>query len=62
MTISVRLTEKLEKMLREEAKEKNKNISDIVNDALEKYHNEYKYFDSINAHHLDPIVVEAFFH
>lgn len=61
MTISVRLTEKLEKMLREEAKEKNKNISDIVNDALEKYHNEYKYFDSINAHHLDPIVVEAFF-
>ena len=61
MTISVRLTEKLEKMLREEAKVKNKNISDIVNDALEKYHNEYKYFDSINAHHLDPIVVEAFF-
>ena len=61
MTISVRLTEKLEKMLREEAKEKNKNISDIVNDALEKYHNEYKYFDSINAHHLDPIVAEAFF-
>ena len=42
MTISVRLTEKLEKMLREEAKVKNKNISDIVNDALEKYHNEYK--------------------
>ena len=61
MTISVRLTEKLEKMLREEAKAKNKNISDIVNEALEKYHNEYKYFDSINAHHLDPIVVEAFF-
>ena len=61
MTISVRLTEKVEKMLREEAKEKNKNISNIVNDALEKYHNEYKYFDSINAHHLDPIVVEAFF-
>ena len=61
MTISVRLTEELEKMLREEAKAKNKNISDIVNEALEKYHNEYKYFDSINAHHLDPIVVEAFF-
>ena len=61
MTISVRLTEKVEKMLREEAKEKNKNISNIVTDALEKYHNEYKYFDSINAHHLDPIVVEAFF-
>jgi len=61
MTISVRLTEKLEKMLREEAKAKNKNISNIVNEALEKYHNEYKYFDSINAHHLDPIVVEAFF-
>ena len=36
-------------------------VSDIVNNALEKYHNEYKYFDSINAHHLDPIVVEAFF-
>ena len=61
MTISVRLTEKLEKMLREEAKANDKNISDIVNEALQKYHNEYKYFDSINAHHLDPIVVEAFF-
>ena len=61
MTISVRLTEELEKMLREEAKAKNKNISDIVNEALEKYHNEYKYFDSINAHHLDPLVVKAFF-
>ena len=61
MTISVRLTEELEKALRDEAKKENKNISDIVNMALEKYHNEYKYFDSINAHHLDPIVVEAFF-
>ena len=61
MTISVRLTEKLEVLLRDEAKKQNKNISDIVNEALEKYHNEYKYFDSINAHHLDPIVVEAFF-
>ena len=61
MTISVRLTKKVEDQLREEAKKENKNISDIVNEALEKYHNEYKYFDSINAHHLDPIVVEAFF-
>ena len=61
MTISVRLTEKLEVLLRDEAKKQNKNISDIVNEALEKYHNEYKYFDSINAHHLDPIVVKAFF-
>ena len=61
MTISVRLTRELEKLLRDEAKKENKNISDIVNGALEKYHNEYKYFDSINAHHLDPIVVEAFF-
>ena len=61
MTISVRLTEKVEDLLREEAKKNKVNISDIVNDALEKYHNEYKYFDSINAHHLDPIVVEAFF-
>ena len=61
MTISVRLTKKVEDQLREEAKKENKNISDIVNEALEKYHNEYKYFDSINAHHLDPIVVESFF-
>ena len=61
MTISVRLTKEIEESLREEAKKQNKNISDIVNVALEKYHNEYKYFDSINAHHLDPIVVEAFF-
>jgi hypothetical protein len=61
MTISVRLTKEVEKLLREEAKNENKNISDIVNEALEKYHNEYKYFDSINAHHLDPIVVDAFF-
>jgi hypothetical protein len=61
MTISVRLTEELEGLLRDEAKIENKSISDIVNTALEKYHNEYKYFDSINAHHLDPIVVEAFF-
>ena len=61
MTISVRLTPKIEKLLREESKKNNDTISDIVNEALEKYHNEYKYFDSINAHHLDPIVVEAFF-
>ena len=61
MTISVRLTKEVEKALREEAKAQDKSISDIVNEALEKYHNEYKYFDSINAHHLDPIVVEAFF-
>ena len=61
MTISVRLTEELEESLRDEAKKENKSISEIVNEALDKYHNEYKYFDSINAHHLDPIVVEAFF-
>ncbi len=61
LTISVRLTPKIEELLREESKKSNNTISDIVNEALEKYHNEYKYFDSINAHHLDPIVVEAFF-
>ena len=61
MTISVRLTKEVEKVLREEAKAEDKSISDVVNEALEKYHNEYKYFDSISAHHLDPIVVEAFF-
>jgi len=61
LTISVRLTPKIEELLREESKKNNNTISDIVNEALEKYHNEYKYFDSINAHHLDPIVVEAFF-
>ena len=61
MTISVRLTKEIEDTLREEAKKESKSSSDIVNSALKKYHNEYKYFDSINAHHLDPIVVEAFF-
>ena len=61
MTISVRLDKKIEDQLRSDANEQNKNISDIVNNALEKYYNEYKYFDSISAHHLDPIVVEAFF-
>ena len=60
MTISVRLTKELEELLRDEAKKENKNISDIVNDALEKYHNEYKYFDSINAHHLDPVMINEF--
>ena len=61
MTISVRLDKKIEDELRSDANEQNKNISDIVNNALEKYYNEYKYYDSISAHHLDPIVVEAFF-
>ena len=61
MTISVRLSKEIETLLREEARKNDKSISDIVNEALEKYHNEYKYFESINAHHLDPIVVEAFF-
>ena len=61
MTISVRLRKEIENALREDAKKQNMSISDIVNQALEKYHNEYRYFDSINAHHLDPIVVEAFF-
>ena len=61
MTISVRLDKKIEDQLRSDANEQNNNISDIVNDALEKYYTEYKYFDSINAHHLDPIVVEEFF-
>ena len=61
MTISVRLTKEIEFALREEAKTEGKKISEIVNEALEKYHNQYRYFDSINAHHLDPIVVEAFF-
>ena len=61
MAISVRLTKEIEELLREEAKKENKSISDIVNNALEKYHKEYKYFDSINAHHLDPIVVDTFF-
>ena len=61
MVISVRLSDKLEESLREEARRERKNISIIVNDALEKYENEYKYFDSINAHHLDPLLVDAFF-
>ena len=49
MTISVRLTEKVENALREEATKNRLSISDIVNNALEKYHNEYKYFHPINA-------------
>ena len=61
MAISVRLTKEIKELLRDEATKEKKNISDIVNHALDKYHNAYKYFDSINAHHLDPIVVEAFF-
>ena len=61
MTISVRLSEKLEKLLRDEAQNEKKNISDIVNTALERYYFSYKYFDSINAHHLDPVVLAEFF-
>ena len=61
VTISVRLSKDIEKLLREEAKTEGKNISDIVNVALEKYHKQYQYFDSINAHHLDPVLLEAFF-
>ena len=61
LTISVRLNEKIENQLRYDANEQNNNISDIVNDALEKYYNEYKYFDSIHAHHLDPVVLAEFF-
>ena len=61
MTISVRLDKKIENDLRKDADIQNKTMSDIVNEALEKYYTEYKYFDSINAHHLDPIVLEAFF-
>jgi len=41
MTISVRLSEKLEESLRKDAKLEGKNISEIVNQALEKYQNEY---------------------
>jgi len=61
MTISVRLSEKLEKLVRDEAQNEKKNISEIVNSALEKYYFMHKYFDSINAHHLDPVVLEQFF-
>ena len=61
MTISVRLEKKIEDRLRTNSNEQNKNISDIVNDALEKYYNEYRYFDSIHAHHLDPVVLAEFF-
>ena len=46
MTISVRLSEKLEKLLRDEAQNEKKNISEIVNSALEKYYFMHKYFDS----------------
>lgn len=39
LTISVRLTPKIEELLREESKKGDNTISDIVNEALEKYHN-----------------------
>ena len=61
MTISVRLSEDIEKLLRDDAQNEKKNISEIVNSALEKYYFMHKYFDSINAHHLDPVVLEQFF-
>jgi|GEM_PF-1693684 len=61
VTISVRLGKKIEDQLRSDANEQNKNISDIVNDALEKYYNQYKYFDSIHALPLDPVVLAEFF-
>ena len=60
MTISVRLSEEIEK-LRDEAQNEKKNISEIVNSALEKYYFMHKYFDSIHAHHLDPVVLAEFF-
>ena len=60
MTISVRLDKKIEVQLRSDANEQHKNISDIVNDALDKYYNEFRYFDSIHAHHLDPVVLTEF--
>tara|TARA_B110001454_G_scaffold86148_1_gene82697 strand:- start:186 stop:698 length:513 start_codon:yes stop_codon:yes gene_type:complete len=61
LTISVRLSEKIDTQLREQAIKENTNISNIVNDVLGKYYDKYKYLDSINAHHLDPVVVSAFF-
>ena len=61
MTISVRLSEDIEKLLRDDAQSEKKNISEIVNFALEKYYNMHKYFDSIHAHHLDPVVMAEFF-
>ena len=61
MTISVRLSEDIEKLLRNDAQHEKKNISEIVNSALETYYFMHKYFDSINAHHLDPVVLEEFF-
>ncbi|MDC0330397.1 hypothetical protein OAN18_05900 [Nitrosopumilus sp.] len=61
MTISVRLDKGVEKMLRADSINEKKNISEIVNRALAKHYFQYKYFDSINAHHLDPVVVKAFF-
>ena len=61
MTISVRLTEGIDDKLRQQAITDNTNISSIVNNVLENYFDKYKYFDSINAHHLDPVVISAFF-
>ena len=61
MTISERLSEEIEKLLRDEAQNEKKNISEIVNSALEKYYFMHKYFDSIHAHHLDPVVLAEFF-
>ena len=61
MTISVRLSEDIEKLLRDDAQNEKKNISEIVNSALEKYYFMHKYFDSIHAHHLDPVVLAEFF-
>ena len=61
MTISVRLSEEIEKLLRDDAQNEKKNISEIVNSALEKYFFMHKYFDSINAHHLDPVILAEFF-
>jgi len=61
MTISVRLSEDIEKLLRDESQNEKKNISEIVNSALKKYYFMHKYFDSIHAHHLDPVVLAEFF-
>ena len=53
MTISVRLSEEIEKLLRDEAQNEKKNISEIVNSALEKYYFMHKYFDSIHSMYVD---------
>ena len=61
MTISVRLSTDVEKKLREQAELDNKNISNIVNSVLENYYQRYRYFESIDAHMLDPILISEFF-